>query len=168
MAQNKTLEVWNGLPTWAKGVIAVAGLAIIYFTANSVVKSIKRKQGDKDNKDLLDAVERRKRELQKQGVRQTLSDAQLESFSQKLAQAFADCGTTEESVYAVFKALNNEADLQALIKIYGTRPYSGCAALFEFGDSRNTLPGAIESELDSAETKKVNDILKGKNINYQF
>lgn len=168
MAQNKTLEVWNGLPTWAKGVIAVAGVAIVYFTTKSIIKSIKRKKEEQDNRDLLDAAERRKRELDKQGIRQTLSDAQLESFSQKLAQAFADCGTTEESVYTVFKALKNEADIQALIKIYGTRPYSGCNLYGEFGDIKNTLPGAMESELDSAETKKVNDILKGKNINYQF
>ena len=44
MAQSKALEVWNGLPNWAKGIIAVGGLAIIYFTANSVIKSIKKKK----------------------------------------------------------------------------------------------------------------------------
>ena len=44
MAQSKALEVWNGLPNWAKGIIAVGGLAIIYFTANSVIKSIKKSE----------------------------------------------------------------------------------------------------------------------------
>jgi len=168
MAQNKTLEVWNGLPTWAKGVIAVAGVAIVYFTTKSIIKSIKKKKEEQDNKDLLDATEREKRELDKQGIKQVVSNAQLEAFSQKLVEAFNDCGTTEASVYAVFNGLKNKADLMQLIKIYGTRPYSGCLLQGEFGDMSYTLPRAIESELDSAETKKVNDILRRKNIDYQF
>ena len=55
-----------------------------------------------------------------------------------------------------------------LIKIYGTRPYSGCAAQFEWGDMNYTLPRAIESELDDTERKKVNDILRKKGIDYTF
>jgi len=168
MAQNKTLEVWNGLPTWAKGVIAVAGVAIVYFTTKSIIKSIKKKKQEQDDNDLLDASERERRELDKQGIKQVVSNAQLEAFSQKLAEAFNDCGTTEASVYAVFNGLKNKADLMQLIKIYGKRPYSGCLLQGEFGDMNYTLPRAIESELDSAEMKKVNDILRRKNIDYQF
>lgn len=168
MAQNKALEVWNGLPTWAKGIIAVAGVAIVYFTTKSIIKSIKKKKEEQDNKDLLDATEREKRELEKQGIKQMVSNAQLEAFSQKLVEAFNDCGTTESSVYAVFNGLKNKADLMQLIKIYGTRPYSGCAAQFEWGDMNYTLPRAIESELDDTERKKVNDILRKKGIDYTF
>ena len=168
MAQSKALEVWNGLPNWAKGIIAVGGLAIIYFTANSVIKSIKKKKEERDDKDLLDATEREKRELEKKGTKQMVSNAQLEAYSQKLVEAFNDCGTTESSVYAVFNGLKNKVDLMQLIKIYGTRAYSGCLAQGEFGDMNYTLPRAIESELDTLETKKVNDILRKKGIDYTF
>lgn len=156
------------LPSWAKGVIAVAGVAIVYFTTNSIIKSIKRKKEAQDDKNLLQDTQEDIKNLERQGVKQTLSNSQLEAFSQKLAEAFNDCGTTEESVYLVMRSLKNKADLLALIKTYKTRPFSGCAAQFEFYDLRYTLPRAIESELDSAETKKVNDILRGKNIDYQF
>ena len=168
MAQNKALEVWSGLPTWAKGIIAVAGVAIVYFTTKSIIKSIKKKKEEQDNKDLLDATEREKQALEKQGIKQMVSNAQLEAFSQKLVEAFNDCGTTESSVYAVFNGLKNKADLLQLIKIYGTRPYSGCFAQGEFGDFNYSLPRAIESELDDSERKKVNDILRKKAIDYTF
>lgn len=168
MAQGKALEIWNGLPTWAKGVIAVGGIAIVYFTSRSIIKSINKKKEERDNKDLLDATEREKRELEKQGIKQTVSNAQLEAYSQKLAEAFNDCGTTESSIYAVFNGLKNQVDLMQLIKIYGTRAYSGCLAHGEFGDMNYSLPRAIESELDSSETKKVNDILRKKGIDYTF
>jgi thiamine pyrophosphate-dependent acetolactate synthase large subunit-like protein len=165
MAQGKALEVWSGLPPWAKGIIAVGGLAIIYFTSRSIIKSINKKKKEQDDKDLLDATEREKRELERRGIKQMVSNAQLEAYSQKLVEAFNDCGTTESSVYTVFNGLKNQADLMQLIKIYGTR---GCLAQGEFGDMNYSLPRAIESELDTSETKKVNDILRKKGIDYTF
>jgi thiamine pyrophosphate-dependent acetolactate synthase large subunit-like protein len=168
MAQGKALEVWSGLPPWAKGIIAVGGLAIIYFTSRSIIKSINKKKKEQDDKDLLDATEREKRELERRGIKQMVSNAQLEAYSQKLVEAFNDCGTTESSVYTVFNGLKNQADLMQLIKIYGTRGYSGCLAQGEFGDMNYSLPRAIESELDTSETKKVNDILRKKGIDYTF
>jgi len=166
--ENKVYNYYKELPPWAKGVVVVGGVAIVYFTTRSIIKSIKKKKEEKDNRDLLNAMEREKRLLEKQGIRQTVSDSQLESFSQKLVEAFNDCGTTEASVYTVFNGLKNKADLIALIKIYGTRAYSGCLIQGEFGDMKYTLPRAIESELDSSETKKVNDILNKKGIDFSF
>ena len=40
MANNKAFEVWSGLPTWAKGTIAVGGLAVIYFAGRGIWKRI--------------------------------------------------------------------------------------------------------------------------------
>lgn len=159
---------YRDLPSWAKGVIAVGGIAIVYFTTKSIIKSIKKKKEEKDNKELIDATEKEKKNLEKQGIRQMLSNSQLEAYSQKLVEAFNDCGTTEESVYAVFNGLKNKADLLALIKIYGTRPFSGCLITGEYGDLNYTLPRAIESEMNFTEIKKVNDILRKKGIDYTF
>jgi len=52
MAQEKALEVWSGLPPWAKGIIAVGGLAIIYFTSRSIIKSINKKKKEQDDKEV--------------------------------------------------------------------------------------------------------------------
>jgi hypothetical protein len=165
---NKTFEVWNDLPTWAKGVIAVGGLAITYFAVRGVWNRIKANiDKQKDLKVQYDS-KRELNDLNRQGIKQTLTDTQLESYCQKLVQAFDGCGTTEQSIYDVMNAMKNKADILALITKYGIRKYDQCNLNEGFGDNEYTLPRAMESELDSWEMSKVNDILRKKNIGYQF
>lgn len=168
MAQNKTLEFWNGLPTWSKGVIAVGGLAVVYFAARGIWKRIRTNIDRQQDLRVAQDSKRELQQLERQGIRRTLSDSQLEAFSQKLVQAFDSCGTTEESVYSIFRSMKNKADVLALISIYGIRKYDQCNMTEGFGDNEYSLPRAMESELDASETKIVNDILAAKKIDYTF
>ena len=39
---SKVFEVYKDLPSWAKGVVVVGGIAIVYFTTKSFLKRIKQ------------------------------------------------------------------------------------------------------------------------------
>ena len=124
---NKTFEVWSGLPTWAKGTIAVGGLVVIYFAGRGIWKRILFQiDKQKDLKVQYDA-KKEEQQLASKGIKRTLTESQLQSMSQKLVQAFDGCGTTEESVYTVMKQLKNQADVLALISTYGIRKYDQCS-----------------------------------------
>jgi hypothetical protein len=166
MAQNKALEVWNGLPTWAKGVIAVGGVAIVYFTTKSIIKAIQKKKKAQEDKEVILSNADELKELAKKGIKPTITGAQFEIFCQKLVEAFSGSGTTEESVYEVMRAMKNNADVAELIRRYGVRSYSGPYIFSD--DFSGTLPRALESELDSSELKEVNSILSKKGITYKF
>jgi hypothetical protein len=168
MANNKAFEVWSGLPTWAKGTIAVGGLAVIYFAGRGIWKRIIQNiDKQKDLKVQYDA-KTEERQLAQQGIKRTLTDAQLQAMCQKLVQSFDGCGTTEESVYEVMRQMKNKADVLALVSTYGIRKYDQCNWNEGFGDNEYTLPRAMESELDTAEMREVNKILSSKGIQYQF
>jgi|694.fasta_scaffold01037_25 hypothetical protein len=168
MANNKAFEVWSGLPTWAKGTIAVGGLAVIYFAGRGIWKRIIQNiNKQKDLKVQYDA-KAEERQLAQQGIKRTLSDSQLQAMCQKIVEAFDGCGTTEESVYQVMKQMKNKADVLALISTYGIRKYDQCNWNEGFGDNEYTLPRAIESELDSSELSELNKILSSKRIDFKF
>lgn len=163
-------QFYKELPTWAKGVIAVGGLAILYFAGKSIFDRIKK---DASTKDAQQVVADSKKDLQtllNSGMKLSYPVSNYSVFSSTLITAFNGYGTAETLIYGVFQAMKNEADVLQLIISFGLRTIKGGCFLGFCQDDvyKIDLPGAIANEMLKPEKDKINGILKNNNVDYQF
>jgi hypothetical protein len=159
---------YQGLPNWAKTTIFIGGVVVVYLVYRRVSAKIKADINAKYQKALVDASANEVKNLYNQGVVQTLTNSQLEGIASNLRQAFDGCGTDWSAITRSFEAMKNEADLQALIRVYGIRKYDACNWEFDFGDKELNLAGAISDECSGEEVDEINGILKRRGIKYRF
>ena len=165
--KTKLFQYYEGLPSWAKGVTVVGGLAILYLTGNYIVRSIRQKKEEALYLAEADAASRRIQELQNSGITPTFPDSAYQGWANQILAAITDCGTDEDTIYRIFENMKNEADLQKLITAFGVREFKGCFSAY-FAKEKGSLSYALNYELSNSELSKVNNILKSKNINYRF
>jgi hypothetical protein len=175
--QNKVFNYYKDLPSWAKGVVVVGGLAIVGIAVYSVIKKLKT---DAEIKKILKESEYANDQLKKlasQGIFPTLSNTQIQSMIESIRDAVAGCGTDEQRIYDVFSKLNNEADLNLLIKLFGVQSYEPCPlesqiSYIKWLADNSSIGGSITqiltSELNNSELSKLNSILANKGINHKF
>lgn len=96
----------------------------------------------------------------------TFPVSQYGLFADSLEAAMFDCGTDEESVYAIFKKLKNDSDFYQLVKSFGRRPYTGdCYPnLLQAWTEGDTLQAWLIKDLEVEERAYVNVILANRNI----
>jgi hypothetical protein len=90
-------------------------------------------------------------------------DSQYKIFADAIYSAGFDVlfGTDEDAIYAVFKRMNNDLDVNKLIVAFGSRR-------IEFSTRTDSLGGFLQSELNTKELGIINKILQDKNIKYRF
>lgn len=115
----------------------------------------------KSNKDTADQVDQ---ELNEAGINLTYPLSNYSLMADQLQSAMFDAGTDESTIYAVMAKLKNPKDLLQLIKSFGLRTY------YQFGwpQGNYNLGQWFQEELSTGEKDKVNQILAGNGINYQF
>lgn len=155
-------------------VIAVAGIAALGYV---VYRSIKRSADIKRANEAANLAAGELVELGQQGIHPTLSDLQFEQMSQTIVTAIDGCGTDEDSIFSVFNQLNNEADIRKLIVVFGVRYTQPCSITSPisysiwlandqaFGGPLNVF---LRYDLSDSDISKINSILRGKGIVYQF
>ena len=168
---------YNNLPDWAKGAVAVGGLLIVGIFGYKIYQDVKRKRDLKEANQAADEADKELSKLSIQGVKPTISISQATTLAQSLVQAMNGCGTDEKKMYGVFDQLKNDADVYLLIKQFGVRYYTPCAAtnpvsyakyLYNdksFGGDIGTWMGY---DLTGAEIQKINSILAKKKILFRF
>lgn len=183
MVDNKVIEIWNGLPTWAKGVIAVGGVAIVYFTGKSIVKAIKGKKEQSNARELVRTQGQELIEEKRKGIKQSYTDSQYKSFADRLQNQYDGTdfknnlfdydipllGTWSGSgkvTAQIMKQLKNNVDFLKLSQAWGVRTYDQ-AGLFT-GNVTGTLSYCVNDELDSGEIVAINKILSKQGITYKF
>jgi hypothetical protein len=171
------MKAYNNLPDWAKGAVAVGGLLIVGIFGYKIYQDVKRKRDLKDANQAADEADSELNKLSNQGVKPTISVSQATTLAQSLVQAMNGCGTDETKMYGVFDQLKNDADVYLLIKQFGVRYYTPCAAtnpvsyakyLYNdksFGGDIGTWMGY---DLTGAEIQKINGILAKKKILFRF
>lgn len=153
----------QGLPGWVLPVVAIGtGVALIWNFFNK--PDPKSSDSAKLAQDAADQVN----VLKSQGEITMLSDADLEGLCSQIVEATDDCGTDENAIYNVFYQLFNDADFWSLVKKFGVREIKSCFGGNYFGNTPYNLVQIIQSELGTAEKVKVNSILAGHGITYQF
>lgn len=127
------------------GIFGVIVLAIVYFLGRSVGK---KQKGS---------------ELQDEIKTDNLSypKSQYTTWANILESAMFKMGTDEDSIYNVFRKMNNDDDVKALITAFGSRRQ-------ELQLYSSTLGEWLTRELDESELTELNEILSNKNINFSF
>lgn len=183
MAQNKAFEVWSGLPTWAKGVIAVGGVAIVYFTARAIIKKIGKGKSLQEQKQTVTQQNNELRNLQNTGQRASFAESQYKAWADAIQNQFDGCDFGQnifsadvpligywsgsgKKVRDIVNQLKNNVDFLKLVSAWGVRTYDQCG--WGTGDVSGNLYNAINDELDRGEVMGLNNILKKKGITYQF
>ena len=185
----KGLKFWNTLPTWAKGVIAVGGLAAGYFAVKSFIAKLKSDAAKADAKATQKSQEKELEILQQSGVGLTYPESQYNQWADELQNQFDGCdisvripvlspkiiwnqnwSASGAKLATIVLQFKNDVDFLALSTAWGSeRTYDQCGWT-PFGDGNFTgnLSQAVTDELAQPEINAINDYLETQNIRYRF
>lgn len=159
-------EVWNGLPVWAKGLIAVAAAGSAFIIGKKIFDAIQRSAELKHEKKELDDNSDAIKDLKNDGEVQSYPDSQYRTWANSLKVAFDGCGTSNGVWRNVLNALKNDLDVHKLVDAFGVQKIDRCG--WGTGDDDYTLGQALADDLGENEVKEVNSILSKKNIKFRF
>lgn len=164
---NKVYSYYKELPSWAKGVVVVGGIAIVYFTAKQIIARIRTQAERKDAEKSVTDAKNELNELIKNGVRPTISQSQADSYSEQIVKQFKGADLLLGSyalVDKIFKSFKNDADFLLLKTSFKTRTYDDAF----FGQVKNvTLESAIQDELSQMRINDLNKTLEKQGIKYR-
>jgi uncharacterized protein (UPF0335 family) len=146
-----------GLPTWSKGVIAVAvivGVGYGVYIVNRAIKAKKQEEGarkeENENTDLLKSL------LQK-GVKPTITAAAAAQYANQLFTAMDGYGTDWIQIGNILKLMKNDVDMLMVAKAYGIRKLSTGVGN-PTPDVSQTLSQALTDELNYEQLSYMNNI----------
>jgi hypothetical protein len=169
--QNKLLDYYKELPAWAKGVVVIGGITIIYFTTKQFISRIK-KQGKlaKVNQEIIEQKNELKN-LEQTGLRASFPDSQYKSWADAIENEFDGCdpfGTSPTYLNKILKQLKNDVDFLKLQTAWGNnRKYDKCG-LWNGDIENKSLTYCVKDELDNGQIEDANKILASKGISYRF
>ena len=172
MANNKIAEFWNGLPPYAKGIIAIVGTGVVVFAGYKIYKAVNKSDDEKKDKELLSAIDKEIKILKSRGLKQSYADSQYLQHAKTIHDAIKVCagddyGLAEDTL----KLIKNDLDVALLIKAFGQRED------FCFGISRGEFPllSYVKKELGrewagitAYRVTSINNDWKKKGITYQI
>lgn len=127
------------------GIFGLIVLVIVYFLGRSTGKKQK-------GSELQDEI---------QSNNLSYPKSQYTTWANILESAMFRMGTDEDAIYNVFRKMNNDDDVKALITAFGSRRQ-------ELQLYSSTLGEWLTRELDESELTELNQILSNKNINFSF
>lgn len=179
--ENKLLKVYDGLPPWARGVVVVGGMTILYVVGNAVYKRIQRASSDAEEQEKLNRVKSELESKKKQGLVPSFSDVQFNNFADAAQNAFVNCrvdvipcptyipfcwSNSGKEFYAIIKQMKNDVDFLKLQETFGIRTIS--KQFWCGGDIRMNLPTLVKDQLNNQEIKTINNTLADNGITYRY
>jgi hypothetical protein len=165
-------QSFTGLPSWAKGVVAIAAVGGVVYLVYKFQKSGKTILKTPDEKTDQEEAKQQEEELQKELKKKPLTYplSQYKTFANVIEEATNEEGTDEEAIYAIFRKLKSNADYLALQKAWGnpTRFVTPSWYIFYTTGKRFTIPQLLRNDMSSSEIKKINTILMNNKITYRI
>jgi hypothetical protein len=166
---NKVYQYYTELPSWAKGIVVVGGIAIIYITAKQLVSKIKEQSQFKKQRQGLDNQRTELKDMLVTGARLSYAQSQYKTWATQIASEFAGCDPLNSS-YGKFAnimyKLKNNADYLALSTAFDIQEYDQCG-IFN-GNFKGNLQEAVNDEFDVNEVNRLNNELAKQGITYRF
>jgi hypothetical protein len=165
MTNDKVYNYYKDLPPWAKGVVVVGGLGMVYIIGSKIYAATKPKPQDIVNvENDIDKLEIK--------MQPSYGDASYDQYANTIYNAQrTSMGNDSGAILDVAKLMKNDLDVAKLVKAYGTRQDYA----FGFPTEKYGLFGAmrkgIESDLYGAYSYrigKVNADWASKGITYQI
>lgn len=152
---------------------AIIALVIIVFKIIDRVKESgeKRKTGSQNGADNNQTIQTASSEIDPNNL--SFSDSEYSAMAQALYAAFQETGfwtsgingVDEDVVYIQFRKLKTDDDVRKLIVVYGSKPIK---KKNDSSSQDRSLPSTIAYMMASNEVKRINRILRGNDITYQF
>jgi len=170
---NKLYDYYKDLPSWAKGIVIVGGVALVAYAGVKLAKvlfpSEQRKKEKELEKDVLEEIQ----QAEQSGKKSSYSDSSYIQYANTIHNAIQYCvGDDYGTVVDIAKRMKNDLDVAKLIKAYGTRQRY-CFGIPSGG--KDDLFTAIRAELGqefggltSYRVKQINSDWQSKGIKYQI
>ena len=140
-------KYYTELPTWAKGIIAVAVVGGSIYIAYKVSKKIKEFEEKQDSKDTANASEDEYNKLVKKGEVLSFPVGKYITASNSIKLALDGCETIfgeGEAIEAVMSVVKKPIDWYFLVKTFDVKSIEGCA----LGDDKMyALPELLKNQL---------------------
>lgn len=166
MAEN-ILTRGEGLPGWGKTIIFVGGGLVVVFVGYKVYQKVAEVKKQQESKEEVKDVKGDLKELEKSGVKRTLTASTYTSEANKIFTAMDGWGTDNTAVASAIFKMKNDADILALIDAFGVRTISSGRGNPE-PDFTGTLPSAITHEMKRELITEINKVLAKRGIKYRF
>jgi hypothetical protein len=153
--ENIIVRQYNSMPSWAQGVLVVAGVAAIGGIVYGVIKGAQAiRSGVREVRDKSYYIAR--------GERRSYPLTTYDDYASTIHSAgLSWFGTNEDAIYGVFENMNNNLDVLHLMDSFGKRR-------IEYTLYNASLGGWLASELEDDEMDNINQILRNKEIEIQF
>lgn len=159
---NKLKDIWNKANKLEK-TLMVAGVVILCILLYQFITGLRKPTPQTSVSNASDEISA----LQASGQGPHYSPSQFSTWADTLQQAMQGYGTDEDSIAAVFKYMQNKADVLQLIKTFGVRDYSDDNIFF--GSKAENLNQWLAEELNAADMQTyINTPLQQAGIDYQF
>lgn len=161
---NFAKESFQGLPQWAKGIIAIAVVGGIAYVGYKIYDAItsgaasQKKEGREEKNEL--------KELIKSGNPPKLSNSQIVSMANQLKTAFDGIGHNFPTIIKIIAQIPTYSDLLAVLTEFGVKKIN--SGIYLVPDDELTLPQAIVKECNTYEIIEINKLLAKKGIKYRF
>jgi hypothetical protein len=168
---NKAYQYYKELPSWAKGVVVVGGLAVTYIFASQIIRRLRDSQKRKEKEKSVNDASNELKDLANNGIKPTITKSQADAFADKIVKQFTGADMFLQSfgvVKGIFSQLKNDADYLLLKQQFGLRTYNDAFNVFGWNQVKDvTLEAAIQDELTNGSISQLNSILASKGITYR-
>jgi hypothetical protein len=182
MKESKLYNIYEGLPSYARGIVVVGLLAFTYIIGKTILDAIEAAAAAKKS------AERQKQfqdELNDTNSKSSFPDSQYGSWANSIASSFSGCDWTSiggtipiygqwgywsdsgSTVYNVIDKFKNDADFLKLQRAFDIKTITkswACGKDYENVD----LTAAITAQLNQQEINALNKLLEEKGIKYRF
>jgi hypothetical protein len=169
----KVYQYYKDLPPWAKGVVVVGGVVVVYLVGSRVYRAVFPTEAQRKNRELEKNIDNEISKLQGNGKKASFSDSNYNTFANTIYNSMRyavgdDYGTVELTL----KRMKNDLDVAKLIKAFGVKQdyFFGIPA----GDKMDLFT-YIQKELGNEyggltnyRVKRINEDWSKKGISYQI
>lgn len=161
---------YAALPIFAKTVIVLGGLTVVFLAGRAIVKGIGKltqsKFGRDEERQWGNLLEDSKYD---ETTKQTLSDAEISSIANRLEAMMDGYGTRDADIVRAFKRIRSIGDLAALNKSFGIRTIeAGFGIGWASPTVKGTLSQVLQEDASSSTIAEINAHLASQGINAQI
>ena len=149
-------EIFKGLPTWAKGIIAIAivgGIGIVGYTIYKKLKSVGDKGKDDTAKETEKLAAKDYNDLVKAGQKITFPPSAYAAANETIVKLLDGCESIFSEIKAieeVIKVVKKPVDWYYLVKTFGQKDIDNCG--YWQGETRYSLEGLLKEQLNQSKT----------------
>lgn len=146
-------EYFKQLPTWAKGLVALAIVGGVGYIGYKVYKAIKDREGKKDSKETVTDAKKELAALKNETLSKPESNyASAVNTIVKLLNGCETFGSEVQAIQEIIKVVKKKKDWLYLIDKFGVKDIDDCG----WGKTTYDLPTLLKDQLDTSGVYTIN------------